>query len=232
MQPAPLAFLTCALSLIAAHGAAAISMMLEAIPWCFPYWDGCISISRAARSSDAIFWFRGLMFLQASFSIIFWWYCYKFIQFNASLPENRRSATGKSSSIMMMMGIVGALTLILYVNFLGTGEGYYRLMRRIGVSLYFGLTLLAQIIYLRLLAQIPSISTRYRNLIRMKLLNCILLLALGITNLTASVLIEDNDRIENRIEWLFALLMTFYFGYSAALWKHERFRIAFSTATK
>src|SRR3546814_1971991 len=45
----PLPLLAALVPLLAAHLAWALSLRADLIPACNPYWDGCVSISRAAR---------------------------------------------------------------------------------------------------------------------------------------------------------------------------------------
>lgn len=214
MQPVPTAWLIFLLPLLVVHGAWLWSSLAGAIDWCLPYRDGCTSISRAARSSDALFLFRAVMTFNAALLVNYWLQASYFLaQYDASKTATRW-LTG--------IGITGAIFLVLYATFLGTQGEVYQLMRRYGITIYFSFTVLAQMLFLQqLLVQIPI---RFRW-VKYKSWLCIWLLLLGLTSVFCNALLtgDAKDRWENIIEWHFALAMNCYFLLTARLWKHLGF---------
>jgi hypothetical protein len=126
---------------------------------------------------------------------------------------------------MQTAGITGAVFLVLYVDFLGTTGHVYQLLRRYGVTLYFSLTLLAQLLFLRqlLLINKNAVAARW---IDAKTRLCWWLLAVGLASILGNALLADpaKDRWENIIEWHFALAMNTYFIFTAILWKQSGYR--------
>lgn len=212
MQPVPTAWLIFLIPLLVVHASWLWSSMASTIDWCLPYWSGCISISKAARSSDALFLFRAAMILNAALLLHFWLQVYQWLM----LYQRRHP-------ILPALGITAALFLVLYANFLGTQGDIYQLLRRYGITIYFAFTVLAQMLLVRQLLQLPlAIGTQ---LIRIKLWLCVWLLALGITSVLCNALLEGDakDRWENIIEWHFALGMNSYFLLVALLWRQLEF---------
>lgn len=214
MQPVHTAWLIFLLPLLVVHGAWLWSSAAGAIDWCLPYWGGCTSISKAARSSDALFLFRAVMTFNAALLVNYW------LQASHFLARYQTPAT--ATRWLNIIGITGAIFLVLYTNFLGSQGDIYQLLRRYGVTIYFSFTVLAQMLLLRqLLYRIPI---RFRW-VKYKTWLCAWLLSLGLASVfcTAMLTGDTKDRWENIIEWHFALGMNCYFLLTALLWKHLGF---------
>src|SRR6187431_614315 len=134
MQPIHTAWLVFLIPLVAVHASWLWSSLVGAIDTCLPYWSGCVSISRAARSSDALFLFRAAMLVNATLLVIYWLQAGSFLSLRSLLPDQ-----GKLRQIrwMQVAGITGAVFLALYVDFLGTNGPVYQLLRQYGVTFYF-----------------------------------------------------------------------------------------------
>jgi len=217
MQPTHTAWLVFLIPLVAVHASWVWSSLVGAIDWCLPYWSGCVSISRAARSSDALFLFRATMLVNASLLAIYWLQAGSFLSLRLNQPLHIRW--------MQATGIAGAAFLALYVDFLGTTGPVYQLLRQYGVTLYFALTLLAQLLMLRLLLSVVD-EHRALRWINAKTRLCWWMLALGLASIAGNALLDDpaKDRWENIIEWHFALAMNCYFLFSALLWQRLGYR--------
>lgn len=218
MQPSKIAWTVCLLPLFCVHASWIWSSSVGAIPWCLPYWDGCASISRAARSSDALFLFRAGMILSAAWLIMYWRLCSHFLQ---------RWKFAQRSLAMLILGYLGAMFLVLYADFLGTEGTVYRLMRRYGVIFFFTFTVLAQYFFTRdLLRNKSQLKAVYRHLQTMLGLGLFILI-IGFISLGATILLDnpEKDRWENVTEWWFALAMMAYFGVTALMWKKLRYQI-------
>jgi heme/copper-type cytochrome/quinol oxidase subunit 1 len=128
-----------------------------------------------------------------------------------------------------VFGIAGAISLIVYVSFLGTAEPFYEFMRRFGVYLYFLFSVIAQLLLavetMRLYRQTESKSLRRVALAQLFL--SISPFIVGILNLVLKAMLEDSDRAENAIEWIFALMMQCFFLLSYFSWKISKFHANF-----
>lgn len=220
MRPQHIPWIVFFVPIIAVHGAYFIGLWEDVAYQCNPYVHGCTTISRAAREGNAIFLFRGLMMPVAVLLIIFW-----YLQ-SIWLEQIRH----KSQRSVFILGAIGALFLILYVDFLGTEGDFNRFMRRYGIIFYFGLTVLAQVISLTSLNKLgKQLDQKIRRYMNMQIIFFGVCCLLGIANLVADVIGFSNSReIENVIEWNFALFMSLYFPLAAMMWKRSEFRWQFS----
>jgi hypothetical protein len=220
MQPWHIAWAICIVPILAAHGAYLIAMASGTAPSCVPYIEGCVSISRAARVGDSLFWFRGLLMPCASLLVFFWWMQKSWL--DRLLPASR-----KKHNWIFASGAVGALFLLLYANFLGSSGDMYNLMRRFGVTLYFSLTAMAQLISLHTLTRKDiDLSAATRRLVQYQLALVGIQWVMGTGHVIAKFILpeEVQDLLENGIEWHFALYMTLFFGFSARIWQLQQYR--------
>ena len=142
MQPRTLALIITILPLLASNGVYLLSAYEGFIPWCIPYIDGCTTISQAARSGNSIFIYRPTMIVYGALLIWFWIYAYQWL----NLLNGQAT---KVSRIILWLGIVGAIFLIVYIDFLGTTGEMNRFMRRYGIIIFFTFTPLAQLLMLK-----------------------------------------------------------------------------------
>lgn len=212
MRPATIAWIVCLLPLCTIHICWIWSGSIGAIPWCNPYWDGCVSISRVARSSDALFLFRASMMVTAAWLVIYWRLCGYSLQ---------SGSWGQKPWVMFWLGCTGAIFLVLYADFLGTEGSAYQLMRRYGVIFFFTFTVLAQYLYTRQLWMQRDRFTDIQSYLTLMLSLGLFILIIGFISLGATLLMENpgKDRWENVTEWWFALAMMLYFGICARLWQ-------------
>lgn len=202
---ASLALISGLLPVIAINAAYVLAALSETVPLCMPYLDGCTSISSTGRTHPSVWIFKPVMLLTA-------------VTMAAFFLKSARitgSATGPRHDALALLGLAGAAALVLYLLFLGTEGPVYRLLRRYGVTLYFGCTYLAQLLLARRLSGPRSLlSARHA---RWMLTLCALLLVLGLASIPISNFVADKDRIENVVEWNFALLMqlNFLFAWQA-----------------
>jgi hypothetical protein len=218
------AFLAGSLPVIAVLAAYLLNIFagdeLEARFICNPYWDGCVSISRAARSGPGLYLFRLVMIPVAVLLLV----CWNDVR-NWLLGMDACSI--RRSRIIFALGALGAVFLVSYVTALGSEGEWYRWMRRYGVTVYFGGTALAQL----LLAWV--LWPQRRDLARGALPGPVSMLmalvclqwALGLASVIKRVFVynpEMMDRIENIIEWAFALPMSLAFVVIAVFFLRSR----------
>jgi len=215
MHPRHIAWSVCLIPVIAAHGSLLVGLWEGVANECVPYWEGCTSISRAAREGNAIFLFRGLMMPVAALLVLFW-----YLQ-SVWLKE----MTQKRHPVTFILGAIGAVFLILYVDFLGTQGDFYRFLRRYGTTLYFALTVLAQMISIRSLQQVSGeLDRKIRRYLNLQFFLMVLYWCLGISNVVIKATeVSWADQAENVIEWHFALYMSLYFALTAMMWTRSKF---------
>ena len=219
MQPRVLALFVALLPLIAFNGVYLHSAVTGFVPWCMPYIDGCTTISRAARSGDALFWFRAVMMVHAVLLIWFWVYVQQWLALLFG-------CTTKMARVICWLGIIGALFLIVYVDFLGTMGEVNRFMRRFGIIIFFTFTPLAQLLLLnqhfKYRATLNTISINPKVL-GFQLVILLLILCIGIISIAFDVLQLKSYESQNIVEWNYSLLLTLYFAGMIFLWKDFRY---------
>jgi hypothetical protein len=189
------------------------------VPACFPFLEGCTSISAAGRQVPAIYWFRGIMLPATTLLVAYWLVMRSWLGSLGVRGPVRPWITG--------LGVVGALFLVLYAVFLGTEGRAYELMRRYGVTVYFAFTALAQMLTAARLHRLagPAREAAGPLAARLMLGFVAAMLVLGLVNIPAANFFEA-DRVENVVEWNFALLMHGWFGLSILPWRRAGLRIS------
>lgn len=201
------------LPVAAAHGAYLLNIyadsQLAAEFVCMPYLDGCASVSRAARSGSGLTLFRWLMLISTPLLLLTWEYARRGLR-------DLRACSDRRGRMMAALGIIGAVFLVLYVTALGNEDEWYRWQRRYGVILYFGGTALAQLLLVWILWPLRRVLLGGLLLRPVTLLTLLVGVqwALGVFSSFKRLLFEDPvliDRIENVIEWWYALAMSLAF---------------------
>jgi hypothetical protein len=218
-----LPLLTGLLPLVAVFTAYGIAVHTAGLPACNPFIDGCTSVSATGRHPPASFLFRAAMLPQSILLAAYWlaslaWY--RALRRSLGLDPSNGTAIG-------WLGVTGALFLVPYVTFLGTEEPFYEFMRRYGIYLYFLLNVMAQIVLAsRALPLIRKLGSRSVLIVtRLQLALAWIPFALGALNLILKAVLENADAAENRIEWIFALLMQVYFLLSFVSWRGTGFSL-------
>ncbi len=190
----------------------------DVLPACMPLLDGCTSISATGRYAPGSYLFRAVMLPQAVVLALLWYLSADWL--DALIREER------SNKLLLASGLLGALALVLYVTFLGTRLPIYEVMRRFGIYFYFLGTALAQLtLAITLLKAVPRArADRLRQYALAMLWLCGLPFALGILNLVLKAMLDDADFMENRIEWISAVLMQGYFVVLYLAWRHTSFK--------
>lgn len=190
-----------------------LNMTAGTLPACMPPLDGCTSISATGRYAPGSLPFRAVLLPQAAFLAVLWWIAVEWLKTVAPVA--------RSGPVILASGMAGAVALILYVTFLGTKQPFYEFMRHFGIYFYFLGTALAQIL---LTVAMPTSRLRTTMLIIIGTP-----FVLGILNLLQKVLIAEPDNIENRIEWISALLMQIWFVLLYVAWRKSGLRITART---
>ena len=189
----------------------------DVLPVCMPLLDGCTSISATGRYPPGNFLFRAILLPQTVVLALLWYMSAGWL--------DALTRTERSNKLLLVSGLLGALALALYVTFLGTTLPFYEVMRRFGIYFYFLGTALAQVtLAVTLLKAAPRASAdKLRHYALAMLWLCGLPFALGILNLVLKATLDNSDFMENRIEWISALLMQGYFVVLYLAWRHTGF---------
>lgn len=217
LWPLPLA--AALLLLIATHVALWLSIRAGHVPACVPYWEGCTSISRAARHGLGNHLFRLLVIPCAVLHGATWWLASPWLRDRAGIAAGRW---------MPALGLLSASALAIYATFLGTEGDIYGFLRRYGVTVYFGFGFLAQLLLMRRARVLRRMSPA---LLKAMAVLCVAMLGLGVGNVVAGALVADDslrDRIENALEWQLGLLLVGWYLLLARGWWRERFGLRLS----
>ena len=192
----------------------AIGVHYDLIPSCIPYIDGCTSISATGRYAPASFLFKAVQMPLGVLHIVIWLLSIEWLK---SMGHHSRGA----HLTLCYAGIVGGVSLIIYVTFLGTQQPFYEFMRRFGIYGYFLGVAVAQLTLAISLLKVHSKTARFDGHRQGTLLVWLAALpfALGILNLILRATLEDPDFWENRIEWVAALIMQLYFLFLWHAWR-------------
>lgn len=210
--------------ILAVHAAYLISINEGFSPACFPYIEGCTSISAAARNGNALFLFRGLIIPCSIVLVLYWRLMQLWLR---SLDDERHSHRA-----LLVLGVAGSLFLILYADYLGSSGETYRWMRRYGIFMFFGLTPLAQLLQVRALLRIAKANTFvavHINLVRGQAVFCAVMLMCGVVSVGADWLDLKTYELGSALEWVFAWFIFNYFFITAVLW--WRAGVGFSLTT-
>jgi hypothetical protein len=222
IRPATIAFLTGLLPIIAAHAAYLLNVVvgteLATQYVCMPYLDGCVSISRATRSGPGLHLFQAIM-LPSAILLLFSW------EFLREWLLGLKASTGRRVWTISGLGMIGAFSLVFYATFLGTEGEWYRWLRRYGVIFYFGGIALAQLLLVWVLWPVRHqlVSGRLTRPIAILTTLVSLQWTLGVFSAMKRLIFNDPDfiaRLENMIEWCYALPMSA--GFIVIAWMFSR----------
>lgn len=222
---AAIAWATALIPFITIHVSYLLAASQVHVEWCVPYWDSCTSISATGRLLPEKLWFKSLMIPAALTSILLWWsaaaWCRQVGRSPYPYPRTLRC--------MPMLGTLAAVFLILYTVALGESGDAYSNIRRIGVTLAFAFTYLAQLLFTHQLGDIGlqrqdlKLQRWYPRLLGLN----IVLLVVGITTVILDALMPllYDEYMEDAFEWWLALLLNLYFVFIALIWRGDSTRL-------
>jgi nicotinamide riboside transporter PnuC len=221
----PLALLSGLLPLVATVVATTLSMQQGLVPTCNPFWDGCTSISRAARHDLPNHLFRALMLPAATLQAVVWLLTARWLL--------QCGAVGRGVAWIAPLGVVAGIALVVYGSFLGTEGPMYRWLRQYGTVAYFGFTCLN----LLLTGNAVQALVRAGRLRMPRALECAMvtlattLVLLGLGNAIVAAAFGEplKGRVENVTEWWGALIFVLGFVALALMWRRERVVLSLSS---
>jgi hypothetical protein len=214
----PVALLAGLLPLVATVLAASLSMQQGLVPACNPFWDGCTSISRAARYELPNILFRALMLPAATLQALVWVAVARWLI--------QCGAAGRGVAWIAPLGVVAGIALVVYGSFLGTEGPVYRWLRQYGTVAYFGFTCLNLLLTgnaVQALVRVRRLfMPRWLEHAMVALASTLVLLGLGNALVAAAFGEPLKGRVENVTEWWGALIFVLGFCAIAAMWWRER----------
>ena len=189
---------------------------------CFPYLEGCTSISKTGRNGLASILFK-LTILPVMTLLSAYW----IISFT-TLKQNILNKILRNR-VMMTSGLIGSLFGILYAAFLGSDGDIYQLLRRFGIYFFFLGTYIAQILEVIQLSTNPIIKES--NSFQLMKLVVILIGLIILISTPFYGFLEDDDWLENVLEWNITFLIFFYFILSGVLWRKPTLRMKIKSNT-
>lgn len=215
MRVAPFALMTGLLPLICIHLTYLLAASHGHVGWCVPYWDSCTSISATGRQLPEKLVFKFIMLPLGLMIIAFWWLADRWL----ILSGYRATRT------MRYTGSIAALFLMLYVAALGEAGQTYQGLRRIGITLFFSLSYVAQLLFLARFANRPASSALQFRVYLWQKRSAVTLLLIGLTTVLLDAVYADYDAIEDAFEWVMMLFVVGQFCSHYWLWRDSGLRL-------
>ena len=210
------------LPLAAIHVCYLLAAHLGHVPWCLPYVDSCTSISATGRESPESHVFRATIMPSAALMLVYWVLVHEWFK----TLGNRMAVVRRT---MLGLGLVASLGLIAYAAVLGEiGDGY-SLQRRIGITLFYAFTVLAQLL---MAIQVEAVA-RVRPCLKLIRTSRVLLAVSAVTILVALANLlfwaypEQYDRIKDAFAWWVTLLVLLHPVVTFVAWKESGFQARF-----
>ncbi len=209
------------LPLVGANVAYVLSAGAGHVPQCFPYLDGCTSVSATGRNPPGSFIYEGTMISAAVFMVVYWYLAARWLQVHGDNSRRRKA--------LPWMGLFAAVFLVYYTTVVGHIGEWFAIQRRIGVVGYLAGTLFGQLL---LVSRIQALSDSGawalpRWILVAKLALCAGMMLLGLSVIPAPWFTGDMVTWERIIEWNFSLLLVLFFPLTAVAWGatgfHSRF---------
>jgi hypothetical protein len=215
-----LAYIVGILPILTAYISYYIAVDYGHVPACAPNLHGCTSISSTGRHSPESLFFRSMMISTAVLMALCWLLYRRWL-------IKMEGHNSRQQNMMLLLGLVSSAFLFVYTLALGHIGEVYALQRRIGVTLFFSCGLLAQLLAANLIWKMVrrgDLELR-QGLHKWLLLVCVLMLLTGLAAVPMSILFPGDGRVDNIIEWNYAVLMYLYFVVLGRIWSVTDFRL-------
>ena len=208
----PIPFLLGVLAIIAGNLSFILSVNEGFVENCFPYFEGCTSISKTGRQGLSFIIFKLMILPVMTLLSIYWFLSYNLIK--KTIEVNKLAL-----KIMMTSGVIGSIFGIIYASFLGSEGNIYQLLRRFGIYFFFLGTYLSQVLEVHLLFRSKkNLNSVYLKI--MKFLSYVIGLVIALS-IPIYGLIEEDDWLENVLEWNITLLIFIYFILVSLFWREK-----------
>jgi hypothetical protein len=217
--------ITALLPAIGVHVSYLLAAQFGHVPWCFPYIDSCTSISAVGRESPESYIFRATIIPTAVFMMVYWRLSFEWLRTLGShmTTWNR---------VMLYLGLAASIGLILYATVLGSVGQEFRVQRRVGVTIFYICTFVAQFLMTGQLAALvksqPSvIPVRISRLLAWI---CAAVALLGLTSLSLWAFYDGHNRVDDAFEWVLTLLLQLHILVTYFAWRDSGFRASFAVS--
>ena len=126
----PIPFVLGVLAIIAGNVSFILSVNEGFVETCFPYFEGCTSISKTGRQGLSFIVFKLIILPVMTLLSIYWLLSYNLI-------KNSIEVHKLTLKTMITSGVIGSIFGIIYASFLGSEGNIYQLLRRFGIYFFF-----------------------------------------------------------------------------------------------
>jgi hypothetical protein len=190
-----------------------IAASLEHVPACFPYLSGCTSVSSAGRMAPESLILRAGMLPTAVVLALFWYRCSTFLELGG--------LSGLRLVTLRVLGLIVALSLVIYAVTLGFDGDVYRQLRRSGINGFALSTFLAQVLLMFSYRHMRIAATE--KLWRWLVALCLALPLFGIAAELAKWAGVPRHAANNIVAWNSFVAASAYYAVVARIWWHHGF---------
>ena len=197
-----------------------IAVGLGHVPACIPNFSGCTSVSSTGRMLPESLVFRAGMLPTALVLVLFWWRCAAFLSLGGH--------SGVRLAMLRILGVIVALSLVIYALTLGLEDDGYPQLRRAGIVGFALATFVAQVLLISCYRPMRIVATR--SLLRWLIVLCWALPLLGIAAEVAKWAGGSRSAANNLGAWNAFVVASAYYAVVARIWRHHGFTAEFRMA--
>jgi hypothetical protein len=186
---------------------------LEHVPACMPYFSGCTSVSSTGRIAPERFIFLAGMLPSVVILVFFWQRSAMLLKLGGQI--------GSRVVTLRVLGVIAALSLLIYTFTLGSEADGYRQLRRAGINGFAVSTFLAQVLLIFSYRSMRIAATK--NLWRWLVGLCVALPLLGIAAEVAKYAGAPRHAANNIVAWNALVAASAYYAVVARICWHHGF---------
>lgn len=218
MKLFPLAYSAALLPLVAVHLCYLLAASYGHVDWCIPHIQSCASISQSGRVPPEFFVFKALMIPAAVLLLAYWLVCERWLGTLVGDTNIRWS--------LIVLSIIACAGLVLYSVMLGAIGKEYQSLRRIGVTAFFGLSYIAQLLVSLNLLKWSRDRPEYRMISRALTGLSLLILFIGLATVVIDAIDPEyyDDKV-NAFEWSVTVLLCMHVLLTGRYWQRTGLKI-------
>ena len=219
--------ITALLPAIGVHVSYFLAAKFGHVPWCFPYIDSCTSISAVGRESPESYIFRASIIPTAIFMMVYW-------RLSCQWLQTLGTDTTIRNRVMFYMGLAASIGLILYATVLGSVGQEFHVQRRIGVTIFYICTFVAQVLMTAQLAALVKSQSSVipARIFRILVWICVTVAVLGLASLSLWAFYDRHDRVDDAFEWVLTLLIQLHIFITYFAWRDSGFSASFTVSAR
>ncbi len=194
-----------------------VAVGLDHLSACIPYLTGCTSVSSTGRAAPESLIFRAGMLPTALILALFWHRCATFLQLGGQ--------SGSRLITLRVLGVIAALSLVIYTVTLGFEDNPYRQLRRTGIIGFALSTFAAQISFISFYRPMRIAATA--KLWRWLIVLCVTLPLLDIASEVAKWAGAPRKGANNTVAWNAFVVASAYYAVVARIWWQHGFSSQF-----